>query len=220
VDIAAAHKLLANASPAFPKFYGPSEGLDWGVGLIVKGVAFPFFDKAKSEFSVGIGRVYVVSHECDIDLQNNRPFNDMALLCPIIPLEAVLERYLAGRTEDQSRAFVDALGKRTVDRAAYIPTISEELPYGGVLYFNSITHTHVSEFHRPGVEKCCSLSGFGLVYMDAALSHAVLKRPKAQALPLSGDLARWSESRGYRVRRAFAELQQALREWASPRRPQ
>jgi len=181
------------------------------VGLIVRGVAFPFYDKDVSEFAVAIGRAYIVSHECDIDQTNNRPFNDTVLLCPIIPLEVVLERYLAGRNPEQARSFISALGNRRVDRAAYIPTIADELPNGGVLYLNSMTHTNVAELARDGVGRCCAVSAFGLRYVDAALSNAILKRPKAQPLPLAGDLARWSIDAGPTVAAALAELGRALR---------
>jgi hypothetical protein len=177
----------------------------------VSGIAYPFYDNDAGEFSVGVGQAYVVSHECDIDTANNRPFNDTALLCPIIPLEMVLDRYLATRTPDQARSFVSALSKRTVDRATYIPTIPDALPHGGVLYLNAMTHTNVVEFERAGVERRCAVSAFGLRYIDAALGNAILKRPKVQPLPLTGDLARWSAPQGPTLRSALADLVGAIR---------
>lgn len=211
MQVGEAHHILASAHPDFPRFYGPAAGLDWGVGLIVRGLAYPFYDRDVSEFAVGIGRAYIVSHECDIDPANIRPFNDTVLLCPIIPLELVIEHYLAGRTERQTKSFIDALGNGTVDRAAYIPTIADELPYGGVLYLNSMTHTNVVELDRDSVGCCCAVSVFGLRYIDRALGNAILKRPKAQPLPLSGDLARWSAEPGPTVTAALTELGKALR---------
>lgn len=211
MEIEEAHGLLANAHPDFPRFYGPAAGLDWGAGLIVRGLAYPFYDTDEAEFAVGVGRAYIVSHECDIDPANDRPFNDTALICPIIPLEVLLDKYLAGRTEDQVRSFINALGRRAVDRAAYIPTIADELPYGGVLYLNAMTHTNVAELNRKGVEKCCAVSAFGLRYVDAALNNALLKRPKAQSLPLTGDVARWSVREGPSMSSALGDLARALK---------
>jgi len=184
------------------------------VGIIVRGIAFPFYDTDVSEFAVAVGRAYIVSHECDIDPANDRPFNDAVLLCPIIPLEVVLERYLARRTSEQAKSFISALGNRAVDRAAYIPTIADELPNGGVMYLNSMTHTNVAELARENVHRCCAVSAFGLRYIDAALSNAILKRPKAQPLPLTGDLARWSTEHAPTVTSALAELTKALRRGA------
>jgi hypothetical protein len=210
VQVDEAHHLLVNAHPDFPRFYGPAAGLDWGVGLIARGLAYPFYDREISEFVVGVGRAYIVSHECDIDPANSRPFNDTLLVCPIIPLEVVLDNYLAGRSAGQTKSFVRALGNGTVDRAAYIPTIADELPYGGVLYLNAMTHTNVAELGRNGVVCCCAVSAFGLRYIDRALSNAILKRPKAQPLPLTGDLARWSTEAGPTVAVALKELGKAV----------
>jgi hypothetical protein len=211
VEIDEAYALLANAHPDFPRFYGSAQGLDWGVGIVARGLAYPYYDPAISEFAVAVGRAYVVSHECDIDQNNDRPFNDTVLVCPIIPFDTLLDRYLKGRTPDQTRSFISALGNRTVDRAAYVPTIADELPYGGVLYLNAMTHTNVAELQKAEVEPCCAVSAFGLRYIDAALSNAILKRPKAQPLPLTGDLARWSSDAGPNLRTAFHNLIEAIK---------
>lgn len=210
-DEAYAH--LSGAQPSFPKFYGPADGLPLGVGLIFRGLGYPFYDTAISEFAVAIGQAYVVSHECDVAPENERPFNDMAVICPIIPLESLMRRYLATRSPDQARAFIDSLSKRKIDRLAYIPTIADALPLGGVVYLNSLTHTHVSEFEKAGVERCCSVTAFGLPYMDSALSNALLKRPKAVPLPLTGDYARWSSRPHRPIKQAATELILALKEW-------
>jgi len=122
-----------------------------------------------------------------------------------------LNKYLAGRTEDQTRSFISALGRRTVDRAAYIPAVADEFHYGGVLYLNAMTHTNIAELNREGVQKCCAVSAFGLRYVDAALNNAILKRPKAQPLPLTGDLARWSAREGPSMSSALGDLARALR---------
>lgn len=183
-----AHELLRDAHPHFPRFYGPASDLDFGVGLILSRLAYPTYVEDEQEFATVLGLAYIVSHECDIDPRNDRPFNDHAVICPIIPLEVVLQRYLAGRTDAQIRAFIDALAKSRVDRAAYIPTIADVLPYGGILYFSALTSTHVHEFSCPEVSRTCAVSVPGLQYVDARLHQAILKRPKAQLLPMADDM--------------------------------
>lgn len=211
MHIEEAYSTLAKASPDFARFYAPGSELPLGSGLIFRRLALPFYNKSASEFSVALSLAYVVSHECDIDPANHRPFNDLAVVVPIIPLGTLLTTYLSKRTDEQARAFVDALAKRTIDRAAYIPTIADELPHGGVLYLNSMSHTHVSEFAKAGVDRCCTVTAFGLQYMDAALSHALIKRPKAVALPLTGDLDRWRSREGPTIRNALVDLYTAVK---------
>lgn len=198
-----AHRTLRSAHPYFARFYGSDAGLDWGVGLIARGLAYPVFDRREGEFSVVTGWAYVVSHECDIDPANDRPFNEAVLICPIIPLETVLSRYLSAKSPEKIRSFLIALGRREVDRAVYIPTIADNLPYGGVLYLNALTHTDVKELSLVGVERCCAVSAFGLRYLDAALHNALLKRPKAQRLPLSDLISEDSQTDTSDLKEAF-----------------
>lgn len=188
-----AHEILRDAHPDFSRFYGPIGELDFGVGLILSKVAYPIYIEAEQEFASVLGMAYVISHECDIDPANDRPFNEMVLVCPIIPLEIVLQKYLAGRSTDQTRAFIEALSRSRVDRVAYIPTIHGLLPYGGILYFSAITSTHFNELTRPAVRKICAVSVPGLRYIDHRLHQALLKRPKAQLLPLAGAVDRIAE---------------------------
>lgn len=183
-----ADELLRDAHSDFARFYGPDEGLDLGVGLILRGVAFPIYLDDEQEYATAVGTVYVVSHECDIDPDNARPFNDRVLICPIIPLEIVLEDYLPGIGEEKLEGFIRHLGRRNIDRIAYIPPIADDLPYGGVLYFSAISHTHIAELTRDPVTRSCAVSAFGLRYIDTAMHQALLKRPKANVLPLTDQL--------------------------------
>ena len=65
-------------------FYGSHSGLDLGVGLIYDQIPYAIFDKAEKLFDTVSGLVYVLSHECDVDPNNPRFFNDYVLICPII----------------------------------------------------------------------------------------------------------------------------------------
>lgn len=186
MDIDEAYAVLIEGHGAFPRFYGSAEGLALGVGLILDNAAYPVYDDAGGDFVVVEGMVYVVSHECDIAQENERPFNDAALICPIIPLQNVLNEYLQGFPEDKVLSFVHQLANSKVDRAAYVPTIPDRLSHGGVLYFSTMTSTSVAELFKPDVEARCAVSEPGLKYIDDRLHQAILKRPKDQRLPLGG----------------------------------
>lgn len=185
MDIREAHRIFEGAHPSFDRFYGGADGIGLGVGLILQNAAYPLFNAADGEFAVVAGLVYVVSHECDIDPANDRPFNDAALVCPIIPLDAAVARLSAERGEANTRSFLSQVAGRLVDRVAYVPTIPDRLPFGGILYFNNISHTQVRELEAAEVIRCCAVSVFGLRYVDAALHQAILKRPKSDRLPFS-----------------------------------
>lgn len=184
-----AYSTVSGSRTDFARFYGPVGELSWGVGLLAHNLAFPIYDIAESEFTVLEGIAYVLSHECDIDQANSRPFNDMATVCPIIPLATALEDLTAARTDAQVRNFIDALARNSVDRVCFFPAYDPHLPFGGLAYLNALTHTHVSELERQGVEKLCAVSSFGLRHVDVAINNALLKRPKAQRLPLAAQFS-------------------------------
>jgi len=188
VDLREAYDSLTVGHAAFARFYGPAADLALGVGLFLNNVAYPAYDDDAGDFVVAEGLCYVVSHECDISLENDRPLNNAALLCPVIPLQSLLQHLEEIRTEDQVRGFIASLAKSEVDRAAYIPTIAEVLPDGGVLYFGTICSTDVRELARDSVQTVCAASYFGLEYIDQRLHQAILKRPKDQRLPLTPEI--------------------------------
>src|SRR5206468_2128251 len=80
-----AYAVLSAGHPSFPKFFGAVDQLDAGVGLILNHVAYPVYNDDDADWDIAEGLVYVVSHECDIAPENDRPFNEAALVCPIIP---------------------------------------------------------------------------------------------------------------------------------------
>lgn len=184
MNVGEAYNVLIEGHGAFARFYGPADGLDLGTGIILDNAAFPFYDDEDSEFAIAEGLVYVVSHECDIAQGNDRPFNDAALICPIIPLQNMMDEYLADLPEEKVTSFLHQLSSSRVDRAAYIPTIADRLPHGGILYFNTLTSTSVVELAKPGVTVQCAVSEPGVKYIDDRLHRALLK-PKDQRLPFA-----------------------------------
>lgn len=180
-----AYAVLHAGHPSFPKFFGAAGELDVGVGLILNNVAYPMYNDEARDWDVAEGLVYVVSHECDIAQENDRPFNDAALICPIIPLEDVVAEYLSDLSIEQIRSFIYQLAGSRVDRAIFIPAIPERLPRGGVIYFSIMTSTSVRELLRPAVVTECAVTVPGLKYIDDRMNQALLKRPKDQLLPLA-----------------------------------
>jgi hypothetical protein len=180
-----AYAVLSAGHPSFPKFFGAVGQLDIGVGLILNNVAFPVYNDDEADWDIAEGLVYVVSHECDIAQENDRPFNDAALVCPIIPLANVINQYLADLSAEQTKSFIHQLADSKVDRAIFVPAIPDHLPYGGVLYFSTMTSTSVRELVKPEVVAECAVTVPALKYIDDRMHHALLKRPKDQLLPLA-----------------------------------
>jgi hypothetical protein len=164
-------------------FYGSHSGLDLGVGLIYNEIPYAIFDKAEKLFDTVSGLVYVLSHECDVDQNNPRFFNDYVLICPIIDyLEFVYEVASVYSDHEASQLATDLVSDR-IFRAIYIPPISQTmLPHGGILYFNQIGNTAVSSFGEPEAQAVCALSSYAQAIIDRKLENHLL-RPKAQALP-------------------------------------
>lgn len=181
MDLRRAYDLASGLRQDLGRFYGPFEGLDLGAGLILKDVAYPLYDVEESDFAVVTGLAYVVSHECDMDQANIRPFNDYGVICPIIPLQAVLERLLQAMAEEQIVSFLGAVGRRAVERVLFVPAIHDVLPEGGIMYLGALTSTHVTELQRDGVSTCGAVSVYGLRAIDYALEQA-FRKPKAQRL--------------------------------------
>ena len=84
VDI---ERAKAIASQKFPyqsgAFYGNCSGLNIGVGLIYDNIPYSIFDRNEKLFDTVAGLVYILSHECDVDEDNPRFFNDDGQICPI-----------------------------------------------------------------------------------------------------------------------------------------
>jgi len=173
-----AHSLLQRSLPYSPgEFYGsaPSDGV--GAGMLFENVRFPAFERERRRFVTAKGLVYVVTHECDVDQSNDRPFIDSVLVCPIIDMADLLA--VQADLGDIS-SFLTNVINRNVPRLAYLPTINA-CPYGGFLYLNKITFTDVQEFGQPEVVCVGAVSGKGLREIDTALQNLLL-REKADRL--------------------------------------
>ncbi|OQY55767.1 MAG: hypothetical protein DRR08_17275 [Candidatus Parabeggiatoa sp. nov. 2] len=167
------------------KFFASGKDLSLGVGKIYSGVLYPQYDEQEQIFVTLEGIVYIITHECDIDQNNIRFFNTEVLICPIIPFDIFIEEYQAEHPKDENKlkSLLSSLAQRKVSRVIYIPQYAPDLPYGGLLYFNQITNTHISTFSLASVKEVCTVTRYGLEIIDQSIENHFL-RPKAEDLPL------------------------------------
>lgn len=171
-------------------FYGNAAELALGAGLILAPVDFPSYSPSEDRFVVWGGPVLVLSHECDLDQDNQRLLNDLALVCPVRRLDAVVEMAAEqGYSDNDLTTFLGNLGRRRVSRAVYLPPLPEILPFGGFLYLNQFSHTSVRRLADDGVTPVAALTAYAMQSVDYALaSH--LFRDKSDRLPHSSTALR------------------------------
>lgn len=140
-------------------YYGSAAGLALGVGLLYDNVRYPQYDEAAQDYATLEGRVYVLTHECDVDQGNARAFNDQVLIIPVIDFAIWAEEFCAARSEGELAGFIPDLAGDRVYRACYLPP-SAELPSGGIMALNTIASAHISEFAGGRAVPLCGLSEY------------------------------------------------------------
>ena len=184
LEVDAAHSILADKLTYDPgRFCAPANDLSVGVGQIYSGIRFPLYSEDSGIYQTASGIAYVLTHECDVDQHNQRPFNTDLLVCPVIDFRNFIEEYQDEYTKEVFISFISRLALREVSRVIYIPCYGDELPYGGLLYLNQITNTHISAFSREGCHRLWTVTNYGLRVIDQSLTQHLL-RPKAEVLPL------------------------------------
>lgn len=180
MDIGEAYQhVVRSSSTNFGRFYQPGDSLALGKGKIYNSALFSIFDPEKAAFMTVRGIVLVLTHECDVDADNDRIFNDDVLVCPIIPLEMLVEELSTVVSHPHLVSFLTNLGARNISRLIYLPPSQPHLEHGGVLFLNKITNTHVSVFSDSKASSVCALTGFGLAEVEYLLENHLL-RPKAE----------------------------------------
>jgi len=177
-----AYAILRGHSPIdVGKFYQSTANLGLGAGLLYGGIRYPLFNLDDQLFDTVEGLVFVLTHECDVDPKNVRPFGDYLVFCPIIPIKNFLEEheeYFGG--DDKLKSFLSNIAARNVSRLMFIPPV-KGLEYGGLMYLNQICNTHTSAFVQEAAHVVGAVSGYGLRQLDQQL-HNHLLRPKADLL--------------------------------------
>lgn len=184
IDIARASATAVDSFPYnWTEFYGDASSLSVGVGLVYDRIRYPLFSPTARAFDTVEGLVYVLTHECDIDRSNQRHFNDMVLVCPIIPFDDFAKEYAEKFSPAAVFGFLPALAGDTVYRAFYLPPrYGSELDRGGILYLNQICSTHIDEFQSAEATAVCALSEYGQNILDQKIKNHLL-RPKDETLP-------------------------------------
>jgi hypothetical protein len=124
-----------------------------------------------------------LSHECDIDPANDRPFSEFVLICPILPLEEWLPTYLEDHSEADLKSLLAHIGRRNVSRVFYLPPLLPSLQFGGLMCLNQISHAHVSALTFETATRIASVTEYGLQKLDHMIQNHLL-RPKAVRLAL------------------------------------
>lgn len=186
MDVAQAHSIVSEGARDYAGiFYGPPEGLALGTGLILSNIEFPSYQPDEDRFVVWSGLILVLSHECDLDQDNQRLLNDLALVCPVRRLEALVEvAAVAGYSDTDLGTFLGNLASRKVSRAMYFPPLPDVLPYGGFIYLNQCTHTSVKRLSANDAARITALSAHAMQSVDFVLRRHLF-RVKADQLPLS-----------------------------------
>jgi hypothetical protein len=180
---------LENFDFAHPgAFYGEVGHRSLGAGLVYEDVIFPLFNDERGDFDTVQGVAYVVTHECDVDQNNVRYFNDLVVICPVIPLHALVHEYEPLFGEEQLKSLLVSAAKNEVFRVFFLPPAPDLLDVpvlrnGALLYLNQLCSTHVGVFAQ--ARAVCALSTRGIGRLDWKLQN-LLFRPKAEGLPEVG----------------------------------
>ena len=179
-----AYRHVVRSYPGDPgQFYEPGTRLAIGKGEIYQTTRYPLFDDDSETFLTVEGIGYVLTHECDVDEANDRTFNSLLLICPLVPLQDLVEEYSATLPQEQLVSLLANMGARNISRVRYLPPIADVLPYGSVMYLNQITHSGVATI-KSRSRRVCALTGVGLREVEYALENHLL-RPKADRLALT-----------------------------------
>lgn len=183
-----AAKIMLDACAFDPaKFYGHVSSLSVGAGVLYSGILFSQFDKQDEVFDTVEGLVYVLTHECDVDQRNERNFNEAVLVCPILKLDEWVSEFVESKSDGELFGMIPAIAKNNVYRVFYLPPVPKHidqhiLPFGGLIYLNQITNTHVSCFNNQNCRPICALSTYGASLLDWKLQNHLF-RPKSESLP-------------------------------------
>lgn len=166
------------------QFYGPAHGMAIGSGVIVSSIPMPVYLPDQEAYATGKGAALVLTHECDIDPDNIRPFNDKALVAPLIRFEKYVQTASQEYSSQEINAFASNVASGNTTRLCYLPRFgdgSSPLHFGAFIDLNYITSCGIQSLIRSPI--LCSLSGYAISFIDRALQNHLF-RAKADRAPL------------------------------------
>jgi hypothetical protein len=168
------------------QYYGPVDAaLGLGLGVFYERVFVPVFEPVRRIFQTVETSVLVVTHECDIDQENQRLFNTDVLILPLIDFAELFSGLRAEKNDDDIRSYLSSLARDQISQLMYLPPLPPRFPRGIILYLNRITYTYVSEFATDKTPTLGALTAFGLERFRFKLENHFF-REKFDRLPLSG----------------------------------
>jgi hypothetical protein len=166
------------------QFYGPPNGMGLGSGIIVTSVAQPIYLPDVDAYGTGRGAALILTHECDIDPDNIRPFSDKAIVAPFIKLDKYVENFSADLGKEDTISLASHAAKGNTPRLFFLPRFGNDespLYFGALIDFNYITSCGLQSLAKSPV--LCSLSGYAISIVDRALQNHLF-RQKADPAPL------------------------------------
>ena len=105
------------------RFYGPATKPPLGAGVLVRDCIIAMPDPTEMRFQTGVGLGLVLTHERDVDQNNERFFNDLLLVCPIIQLD-----YFCAECDEHGGTgawggILPKIARDDVYRAMYLPPL-------------------------------------------------------------------------------------------------
>lgn len=165
------------------QFYGAATLMGLGSGIVVTNVAQPIYLPDRDAYGTGRGAALILTHECDIDPENIRPFSDKAIVAPLIKLDKYLENFSADYSTENARSFAAHVAKGHTTRLHFLPRFGDSrspLHFGAFIDFNYITSCGIQSLANSPI--LCSLSGYAISVLDRALQNHLF-RPKADVPP-------------------------------------
>ena len=170
--------LVDNSNIDRGNFFQPYSADFVGAGMLARDIRLPLFNEKTNKYLTVEAYVYVLSHECDFQDSNIRPFSDYLLVCPILDFEKFILNYITNFGDGKLQGFLAQLAQRNVYRAIYIPCY-DVYEYGGLLYFNLISHTHKSSFGNDLKKVIATTTPYSLRMIDSMLKNHLF-RPVAR----------------------------------------
>jgi hypothetical protein len=150
-------------------FYVTENHFALGRGLIYDQVRYPLYLPDERKFRTVEGRVYVLTHECDADQSNIRPYNDDILICPLLQFEIWVCDFHQRYGRDKCLSWLANMGKRKISRLFYFPKIDDRFRFGAVAFLNQMYSTKINEFVEDRAQLVSSLSSDGLEDIQTVL---------------------------------------------------